>query len=337
MPNKIAETYQVAYQAAITRGLDPLAAKVEALDAVAATPEGAAYIKKVIGELKDIAEGAGKPIKSLTAEEIAAAMAEWDDEPPTDAVDIVSDEAEVEPEMIGDDIIDAIIKGETSSEEVLGLAPEPVAAAPAEEPNFLISEETYQAALANLKAKTSGFHAGIDPTVLKGRTGGGAMRDKLKVVGNILLVILILSAVLVIPVLFIVGAELLSELLLPWLVLASLLAFAFLLLVLFPLAAFRPSRPFASVAMHIVSYVFGATVWMEGLLLTMVLWGTWAVFTGLFFLGVGVVPIAMLATLFQGHWARLAELVVLTVLTFGTRFLALWVSERAGTLPKAEV
>jgi len=53
MPNKIAETYQVAYQAAIGRGLDPLAAKVEALDAVAATLDGEAYIEKVISELTD--------------------------------------------------------------------------------------------------------------------------------------------------------------------------------------------------------------------------------------------------------------------------------------------
>jgi hypothetical protein len=54
MPNKIDETYQVVYQAAITRGLDPLAAKVEALDAVAATPEGKACVEtveKVIDEL----------------------------------------------------------------------------------------------------------------------------------------------------------------------------------------------------------------------------------------------------------------------------------------------
>jgi len=57
MPNKIAETYQVAYQAAITRGLDPLAAKVEALDAVAATLEGEAYIEKIIGELTEANPG----------------------------------------------------------------------------------------------------------------------------------------------------------------------------------------------------------------------------------------------------------------------------------------
>lgn len=124
------------------------------------------------------------------------------------------------------------------------------------------------------------------------------MREKLKGAG-LLLGILIFVALLAIPALFIVGAEWLSEQLLPWFVLASVLALMFVLLVLLPLAVFRRSRTFASVAMLIVSYVFGATVWMEGLLLTMALWGTFAVIIGLFFMGVGVVPIAMLATLLE--------------------------------------
>lgn len=151
------------------------------------------------------------------------------------------------------------------------------------------------------------------------------MGERLKGVGGVLLGILIFFALLAIPALFIVGAEWLSERLLPWFVLASILAFALVILVLMPLSAFRRSRGFAAVAILIASYVFGATVWMEGLLLTMALWGTFAVVVGLFFAGVGVVPIAMLATLLKGMWGNLAELVLLTVITFGTRFYAMWV------------
>ena len=69
----------------------------------------------------------------------------------------------------------------------------------------------------------------------------------------------------------------------------------------------------------IASYVFGATLWMEGLLLTLAIWGVGAVVIGLFMAGVGVVPIAMLATLLKGMWAPLIELVVLTVMTFASR------------------
>lgn len=123
------------------------------------------------------------------------------------------------------------------------------------------------------------------------------MGERLKEAGNLLLAILIFIAILVILALVIVGPEWLSERRLPGFVRASVLAFALLILVLLPLSACGRSRPFASVAILMVSYVFGATVWMEGLLLTMALWGTIAVVVGLFFAGVGVVPVAMLRRL----------------------------------------
>jgi hypothetical protein len=57
--------------------------------------------------------------------------------------------------------------------------------------------------------------------------------------------------------------------------------------------------------------------------------GTWAVITGLCFAGIGVVPVGMLAALFHGMWARLAELIVLIVLTFGSRFFAAWLAAKS--------
>jgi len=73
--------------------------------------------------------------------------------------------------------------------------------------------------------------------------------------------------------------------------------------------------------------VFGATLWMEGLLLTLAIWGVGAVFIGLFLAGVGVVPIAMLATLIKGMWGPLIELVLLTIMTFGSRIGAMSLAE----------
>ena len=46
-------------------------------------------------------------------------------------------------------------------------------------------------------------------------------------------------------------------------------------------------------------------------------------------MGVGVVPIAILATLFKGTWSNLGLLIVLTLLTFGTGVYAYWISEKA--------
>ena len=50
-------------------------------------------------------------------------------------------------------------------------------------------------------------------------------------------------------------------------------------------------------------------------------------FIGLFLAGVGVVPIAMLATLIKGMWGPLIELVLLTIMTFASRIGAMSLAE----------
>jgi hypothetical protein len=139
--------------------------------------------------------------------------------------------------------------------------------------------------------------------------------NKLKYVGKWLLGIVGFLAFLAIPAVFLVGAELLSESLSSWFNLASILALAFALFVVLPLSVFRRCRGFAAIASLVASHVFGATLWMEALLLTLALWGGWAVVIGLFMMGVGVVPIAILATLHSGMWSILV-------------FYAFWIGDR---------
>ena len=62
------------------------------------------------------------------------------------------------------------------------------------------------------------------------------MAERLKNAGNVLLGIAVLLAMLAIPVLFLVGAEWLSERLLPWFINASALVLVFVLFVVLPLA-----------------------------------------------------------------------------------------------------
>ena len=139
--------------------------------------------------------------------------------------------------------------------------------------------------------------------------------------------LLIMGAMLLIAVaigaVFIFGSAWASSKLLPWFSIFTWIAFGLVVFIVLPLAIPRPTRGFASIALFISSYVFGATLWMEGLLLTLFLWGVGAVFIGLFIAGVGVVPIAMLATLLKGMWGPLIELVLLTIMTFGSRVGAL--------------
>jgi hypothetical protein len=127
---------------------------------------------------------------------------------------------------------------------------------------------------------------------------------------------------------FFKGAEWLVVNALDWIVLVAWLVFAIDLLVLLPMAIFRRLRPYSANGLLISSYVFGATTWFYGFIFTYGLWGGFAVVVGLFMLGVGVVFMGMLATAFKGMWDACATLLVMTVLTFGVRYFAIWLGER---------
>jgi hypothetical protein len=144
-------------------------------------------------------------------------------------------------------------------------------------------------------------------------------KEVLAALGGLLIMGTLLLLGAGIAALFIFGSAWASSKLLPSFSVLTWIAFALVVFVFLPLAIPRATRGFSSVALFIASYLFGATLWMEGLLLTLFIWGVGAVFIGLFLAGVGVVPVAMLATLLKGMWARLLELVLLTVMTFASR------------------
>lgn len=101
-----------------------------------------------------------------------------------------------------------------------------------------------------------------------------------------------------------------------------------ILVVLLPLSAIKKARGFTSMTIFVISYIFGISAWMSGLLVTLSTWGVVAVIIGLCFAGVGVVPIGMLAALFHGQWEQLFDLIILIVLTFGCRFFSIWLDEK---------
>src|SRR5208337_1828931 len=107
----------------------------------------------------------------------------------------------------------------------------------------------------------------------------------------------------------------------PWVVGLAAIAFAISVLVLLPLAAFRRTRNLSGNGLILCSYAFGISLWVWGFLVTYSLWGGFGLLIGLLLGGIGVVPLAMLATLSKGMWSILGQLVLLTAVTFGTRFL----------------
>lgn len=147
----------------------------------------------------------------------------------------------------------------------------------------------------------------------------GSLSERLAGAGAVVLGGIFFLAMILLPVLLIVGGIRVAEVALPWMFPVCALIFWLDVLVLLPLAIFPATRIWAGVGLIWSSYAFGATAWFMGLLTTWILWGGVAVVVGLFILGVGVVPIGLLALLVNGEWGAFGLLLGAIVLTFATR------------------
>jgi hypothetical protein len=156
-----------------------------------------------------------------------------------------------------------------------------------------------------------------------------SIRSRVEEIGGCALGIVAIIAMVAVPAILVVGAVWVAETILPWLLLICMLSLGVCIVILGPLALMPWTRACAGTCYFIASYVFGLTAWLMGLLLTWTLWGGWAVAIGLIVLGIGVVPMALLATLLNGMWVDLGVLVLAVLLTFGFRILGAYLAENA--------
>ena len=153
-------------------------------------------------------------------------------------------------------------------------------------------------------------------------------------IGTYILGAVIGLAMFSLPVLLIAGGVRVGDKILPWLMGLSVIAIGVCIVILPLFTLFSVTRAWAGLGFAMASYIFGITGWFIGLLLTWMLWGGLAVLIGLFVFGVGVVPIAMLATLLKGMWPELGLLFFVVILTFGSRFLGFFLIEsQSAVLP----
>jgi len=120
-------------------------------------------------------------------------------------------------------------------------------------------------------------------------------------------------------VLTIRGAAWVSDKVLPVLnliVLYSLIGVAVLGL---PFLFSRKTRGYVGLALLLWSYLCGADLWMFSLLVCLNLWGVFAAIVGLFIAGIGVVPVAILATIFKAQWFTLFSILVLGAFLIAAR------------------
>lgn len=151
----------------------------------------------------------------------------------------------------------------------------------------------------------------------------GTSKNILFATGNLLGGIVLFGVIVFIPVIFLLGGAWASSKLLPLFIFFTVIVFFLDLLVFLPLAIFKATRGISSMALFLSSYLFGVTLWIEGLVITLTLWGWVAAVIGLFVLGVGVVPMALFATVMNGEWKGFWEMILLGVITFGARLIAI--------------
>ena len=155
------------------------------------------------------------------------------------------------------------------------------------------------------------------------------MRELSRTIGGYAIFIAIFAGFIFLSALFVHGGVWLGSKILPWLSIVMWTVFALDLLIILPLAAFRKTKAFSSAALLISSYFYGLTLWFWALLLAYLKWGALGVFIGLFLAGVGVVPVAMLATALEGEWAILGQLIFFAFISYGSTALSLYFAKRA--------
>lgn len=108
----------------------------------------------------------------------------------------------------------------------------------------------------------------------------------------------------------------------------SSITLAISIFILLPLAIFKKSRIISGWGLIISSYIFGVSLWMYSFLVTYTYWGVFGLVIALFMLGIGVTPIAIVASLFHWDWATIGNIAFGLVITFGARFLAIYLGEK---------
>jgi hypothetical protein len=145
----------------------------------------------------------------------------------------------------------------------------------------------------------------------------------LKAVGGVVLLIAVIVFLWTLVTAFLHGAVWVGEKSFPWLLNIYEIAMGICLLIL-PLLLFRAARAYVGIAYVFSSYIFGITTWFWSLLLAYDYWGWVGLIIGLFFIGVGVFPVALLACIFHGNWSAAGVLLLAGIMIFIVRGLGVY-------------
>lgn len=154
------------------------------------------------------------------------------------------------------------------------------------------------------------------------------MIDKIKSFGSFLVGMFIMVGFPILIVLLFVKGISMADKIIPFLMIATSFLSFILFVFLIPLSFFKKTRRTSSTIIFFASYIFGVTLWFYSAVVALSLWGWIALIIGLFIAGIGVFPIAFLASLFNGEWLLFVSVIYLALLTFGSRFYGIWMLEK---------
>lgn len=141
------------------------------------------------------------------------------------------------------------------------------------------------------------------------------------------------AVIAILAVIFLFQGNLLEKAMSFILLLNSINGFFFylFLFVLLPLAIFKKTKLYSGIAMFFLSYLFGLALWIYSAIITYLFWGWFGLIVGIVLVGVGVFPVAVLASIFNGEWIILVNLIFGVAATFGIRFLGLYLINKTDT------
>ena len=141
-----------------------------------------------------------------------------------------------------------------------------------------------------------GFLAGIKETMLG---LGGCVFLAALAIGNIALLVMLLR-----------GTPWIAENFYPWTVQAAKVALFFVVPTCSVLAFFRKGRGIGGLGLVLSSYVIGFSLWVWSLIVAYALAGVFWIIVGLLFVGIGVIPIAMVAAALNAQWSVAGQMLI---------------------------
>ena len=149
------------------------------------------------------------------------------------------------------------------------------------------------------------------------------MQNSLNAIGCFIVYIAAIVGCFLVLGLIVTGGAWLAIKILPILIVVAVGLFVFNVVVCLPMALFKKTKEFSGKALFLSSYIYGALLWLACLVITFKLWGWFGIVVGLLLLGIGLVPIAIVATIIGGLWGVLLNIIILLVVIWLARMIGL--------------